>query len=97
MARTAAVGSGSAEVVIREDEWLAELEKLGMNAGEEGATSLEIQERTGIGEKKVRRLLKRGLASGLVAIGRGLRQSLSGVTIQVPVYRFLGKGGKKAR
>lgn len=97
MARTAAVGSGSAEVVIREDEWLAELEKLGVAEGEDGVTCAEIQERTGWGTKKVIKLLKRGIVRGLVTVGRGLRTNLVGVTQKVPVYRFLVARDKKAR
>ncbi|MEN6550214.1 MAG: hypothetical protein ABFE07_29570 [Armatimonadia bacterium] len=96
MARAAAVGSGS-EVVIREDEWLAELERLGVTEGEEGVTSGEIQERTGWGTKKVIKLLKRGIVRGVVTVGRGLRTNLVGVTQKVPVYRFLAAKAKKAR
>lgn len=91
--------SKCSEVVIREDEWMAELENLGLSSssGDSGMTSAEIQDRTGIGNHRLMRLLKAGVRKGLVSVGRGVRTNLIGVPVTVPVYTIKSAKSKKSR
>ena len=72
---------------ITQDEWLAELERLGTSDGDEGRTVEEIGEALGHSGRWVRKRLKAGLKAGTIARGHGQRERLDGIMTTVPVYR----------
>jgi len=79
---------------------MAELEKLGLSSvsGDEGMTSEELRDKTGMGMHRLIRLLKKGVSKGMVMVGRGKRMNLIGVMTTVPVYNIkIAAKSKKAR
>lgn len=60
-----------------------------------GQSMVELCDRLGMQEKAVRTRLRALLSRGELAVGRAHRQSISGVSIRVPVYRLAPKPKKK--
>lgn len=79
------------------EEWLHELEKA-TAAGSDGMTAGEIAEKVGHAVQWVRsRILQPAQKQGRLIVGKGVRTSINGMTVNVPVYRLasVGKGKKK--
>lgn len=78
---------------ITRDEWLAELDRLGVGqtvqGGDAGASVKEIHDATGLGRDTVRRKLSVGVAAGTVAVGFANRTRMDGRTCKTPVYRLV--------
>jgi hypothetical protein len=70
---------------IREDEWLAELERLSRK-NDKGQTASEIGAAIGRSTKTVRELLQRVKALGRLVIGERTSQRIDGRTATIPVY-----------
>lgn len=77
---------------ITKEEWLAELEALAAPKGSEGRTSAEMADESGRPQRHICKLLNRAKAAGLLTVSRGVRTSLCGATVTVPVYQIKGKG-----
>jgi Mn-dependent DtxR family transcriptional regulator len=74
---------------ITKDEWLAELERLGLGSADvDGFTAAELAERIGVCVKTAREKVGRGIAAGLIEFA-GYRQAtrIDGKPTPIPVYR----------
>ena len=71
--------------VIREDEWLKELERLSRK-NDEGQTAEELANATGRSTALMRRLIGQAMAAGWVTVGRRSKPRIDGKNNLVPVY-----------
>lgn len=71
--------------VIREGEWLKELERLSRK-NDEGQTAEELANAMGRGVGIVRNLIAQAMAAGWVTVGRRSKLRIDGKNNLVPVY-----------
>lgn len=74
--------------VIREDEWLAELERLSKK-NDQGQSRAEIAKATGKGERQVLVLLQRAKELGWLVLGWRTAIKINGYPNTIPVYRIV--------
>ena len=74
------------------DEMLAELGTPSSSAPDGYETCVEIIERTGVSEYKLRKLLRAAHEKKRLAVKYVIRASITGTNVKVPVYRFRRKG-----
>jgi len=77
--------------MITMEEWQAELDRLEQTAREsdgDGLTSREIRELRGWSEDKTMQMVRAGVKSGRLIVGRAQRQNVVGVWRPEPVYVF---------
>lgn len=73
---------------INRDAWLDALNAaLALNGGE-GLSARELSEKTGMADDALRRRLHALFRQGKLEVSRGYRQTLSGISSPVPVYRL---------
>lgn len=84
------------------EEWLSALqEAMRPEAGAEAGKSVrELSESMGLGDDKVRTLIRRLQAQGRISVKRAVRTAIDGRAGQVPVYLIIGGdhvvGGREA-
>lgn len=80
---------------VTQDEWLAELRRLGERA-DGGLTTVEWSERLGLSSKSTVMYLKEAMKRGWVSRGTKVVEALNGKMVPVSTYRVSGpkKGGK---
>ena len=79
------------------DELVAEYERLGLTQGDDaGQSTQELMVVWKLSEEATRKLLKRGLAAGIVRAGKKRIRRMDGIDAIVPCYAFvMPKKGKK--
>ena len=85
-----------ASVTITHEEWFAELERIGVLAGDaDGATVTELVDASGRGDNWVRNKVRLGIRAGVIEIVRKQMTTIDGRQTLVPAYRMIGVKGKK--
>jgi len=76
---------------IRQDEWLAEIERIQREHRkqmEDGVTRRELQEITGLGPHVLRNFMNRVKADGRLTVSTAYREALDGTLRPVPIYHI---------
>ncbi|MGQ0721014.1 MAG: hypothetical protein ACT4PE_05500 [Candidatus Eiseniibacteriota bacterium] len=84
-----------ANVVIREDEWRRELERVMPKSDDKGMTARELSHTFGVSARTMRERLRVLYDAGRIGVGKRNTRSLDGRPATTPVYWILPEAGRK--